>query len=214
MNIIQEQPNSSGAYPPIQSWNGETPPDTHREITCDYSEFFNGFIIPTIQNGKVTSYVCNTEAWSAWKNVPIETLRENKLNSLNGMCSGAIYQGVDIGTLHYNFTEITQTNLETIARLINEGQTTFLYRADNEAEQRNYLATEMSIIITAKSEWITVNTNYYELLKKWINRETDEAAITPIRYGSSLPGDLMQELATKLASIGIDITKYATVLGG
>lgn len=214
MRIIPKQPNPSGAYPPIQSWSEEAPPDTHYEITCDYSEFFNGFIIPTIENGKVTSYVCNVEAWEAWKTVPIEQLRAVKLNSLNGMCSGAIYQGMTIGTNHYNFTEITQTNLETIARLINDGQTTFLYRADNEPEQRNYSADEMKVIIKTKSEWIAINTNYYELLKKWINRETDEAAIAPIRYGSTLPNDLMTELAAKLASVGIDITKYAAMLGG
>ena len=67
MKIIQKQPNPSGAYPPVQSWSGETPPDTHYEITCDYSEFFNGFIIPTIKNGIVTSFACNTELWNAWK---------------------------------------------------------------------------------------------------------------------------------------------------
>ena len=67
MNIIQKQPNESGAYPPIQSWSGEAPPDTHYEITCDYSGFFNGFIIPTIENDVVVSFVCNSELWNAWK---------------------------------------------------------------------------------------------------------------------------------------------------
>ncbi len=67
MNIIQKQPNESGAYPPVQrDWNG-TPPDTHYEITADTSEFFNGFIVPTVENDVVTSFVCNTEAWEAWK---------------------------------------------------------------------------------------------------------------------------------------------------
>ena len=67
MNIIQKQPNISGAYPPIQSWNGETPPNTHYEISADIGEFYNGFIIPAIENGVVTSFVCNTELWEAWK---------------------------------------------------------------------------------------------------------------------------------------------------
>ncbi len=66
MNIIQKQPNTSGAYPPIQSWSGETPPDTHYEITADIAEFYNGFIIPTIENDVATSFVCNTEAREAW----------------------------------------------------------------------------------------------------------------------------------------------------
>ncbi len=67
MNIIQKRPNSSGAYPPIQSWSGATAPDTHYEITCDYREFFNGFIVPTIENDIVTGFVCNSELWNAWK---------------------------------------------------------------------------------------------------------------------------------------------------
>lgn len=135
--------------------------------------------------------------------------RSIKLGSLDGMCSGAIYYGIDIGSLHYNFSEKTQINLSSIAILIGEGQTVFLYRADNEPEQRNYSADEMKAIITAKSEWVAVNTNYYELLKKWVNRETDMNVLDGIYYGSALPSDLMYELATKLSSIGIDISKYA-----
>ena len=67
MNIIQKQPNESGAYPPIQSWNEDIVPDTHCKITADTTEFFNGFVIPTIENNIVTSFVCNTALWEAWK---------------------------------------------------------------------------------------------------------------------------------------------------
>lgn len=72
MNIIQKQPNPSGAYPPVQSWSETAPPNTHYEITCDYSEFFNGFIIPTVEDSIVTGFVCNTELWEAWKAVEAE----------------------------------------------------------------------------------------------------------------------------------------------
>ena len=67
MNIIQKQPNTSGAYPPVQENWDEPVPDTHYEITCDYSEFYNGFIIPKIENDVVTSFACNTELRNAWK---------------------------------------------------------------------------------------------------------------------------------------------------
>lgn len=67
MNIIQKQPNPSGAYPPIQSWQGEVPPDGYYQITADISEFFNGFIIPTVKDGKAVSFICNEKAWEAWK---------------------------------------------------------------------------------------------------------------------------------------------------
>ena len=115
-------------------------------------------------------------------------------------------------TYLYNFSATTQTNLETIARRIDGGTTSILYRADNETEQRVYTASEMSIIINTKDEWVAVNTNYYEKLKAWIERETDETILDGIHYGSMLPSDLMQTLAVKLASVGIDLSKYATAL--
>ena len=67
MNIIQKQPNSSGAYPPIQSWNEDIVPDTHCKITADTTEFYNGFIVPVYENGIVTSFVRNSSLWEAWK---------------------------------------------------------------------------------------------------------------------------------------------------
>ena len=210
MLYIKEQANSNGTHDNFQS-SENVQVDGYLNVPLELEELaltLLPFVIITVADGVITNIEDNPVA----RIVPIEKLREDKLNSLNGMCSGTIYQGVDIGTLHYNFAKKTQVNLETIARLINEGRTTFLYRADNEAEQRTYLATEMSVIITAKSEWIAVNTNYYEQLKKWINRETDEAVINDIHYGSVLPNDLMQELVTKLSSIGIDITKYSSLM--
>ena len=69
-------------------------------------------------------------------------------------------------------------------------------------------------IAQVMGEWISVNTVYYEQLKIWINRETDEVVLSTIHYGSQLPNDLMQELVAKLTSVGVDITKYASMLGG
>lgn len=135
-----------------------------------------------------------------------------KLNMLNGKCSASIYYGVDIGTLHYNFTTTTQTNLETIARRIDSGTTQALYRADNESEQRFYTATEIRVVINTKDEWIAINTNYYEFLKKWVEKETDTTILETIHYGSALPSDLMTELVTRLSGVGIDVTKYAKML--
>ena len=134
-----------------------------------------------------------------------------KLESLNGMCSGAIYQGINIGALHYNFGENAQINLSEISGLIAGGQTVFLYRADNENEQREYTVNEMKSIIKAKSEWKAVNTNYYEKLKQWVNRETNAEILKSIHYGSALPSDLLSELSTKLSGIGIDISKYSAM---
>jgi hypothetical protein len=71
MIIIQKEPNPSGAYPAPQTWDKPDIPITHAVIadTVDMTEFFNynGFVILTIEDGVVTSYVPNVEAWEAWK---------------------------------------------------------------------------------------------------------------------------------------------------
>ena len=143
----------------------------------------------------------------------IEELRTVKLNSLNGMCSGAIYQGVDINGTHYSFTQTAQGNIKGMLIEVQNGKTVFLYCADNEP-LTTYTADEIKAIAQVMGEWISVNTVYYEQLKTWINRETDEVVLSTIHYGSQLPNDLMQELTTKLASVGVDITKYASMLEG
>ena len=67
MNIIQKHPNPSGAYPPIQSWNGETPPDTHYEVAESVVLSCGGFGTLTIVNNIVTAFAPNETAWIAWK---------------------------------------------------------------------------------------------------------------------------------------------------
>ena len=141
----------------------------------------------------------------------IDELRTAKLKSLEGYCSGAIYNGVDIGAHHYSFTQTAQGNIKGMLIEAQSGKTVFLYCADNEPLTA-YTAEQIKAIAQVMGEWINVNTVYYELLKKWVGRETDEAVVKSIHYGSALPSDLMTELATKLASVGIDITKYASLM--
>ena len=218
MNIIQKQPNPSGAYPPIQSWQGEAPPEGYYEITADTTEFYNGFITPTIENGVVTSLACDTDAWNVWKDAqpqplsPLEQARADALEHISGKCSAAIYSGVDVNGKHYSFTQTAQGNIKGMLIEIQNGKTVFLYCADNEP-LTTYTADEIKAIAQVMGEWINVNTVYYEQLKTWINRETDEVVLSTIHYGSQLPNDLMQELVAKLASACVDITKYASMLG-
>ena len=143
----------------------------------------------------------------------IEELRAAKLASLEGMCSAVIYSGVDIGGKHYSFTQTAQGNIKGMLIEAQSGKTVFLYCADNEPLTA-YTADQIKAIAQVMGEWINVNTVYYELLKKWVNREADETVLNGIHYGSMLPTDLMAELATKLSSVGIDLSKYASMLGG
>lgn len=172
------------------------------------------YINITIVDNKIIDVKDNTEARNANTPSKLDTAKQNALSRIDGRCSGAIYNGLDIGNLHYNFTPTSQTNLETIARLSASGQKSFLYRADNETEQRIYTDVEMNVIIRTKDEWITINTNYYELLKQWISRETDILIIKTINYGEVLPNDLMLVLKTRCEAIGIDISKYMIMFAG
>ena len=73
--IIQKQPNPSGAYPALQSWDSPTPPDGYAIVqdAVDLSTFYayNGFVALTIETidgvDTVTAYEPNVEAWEAWK---------------------------------------------------------------------------------------------------------------------------------------------------
>ena len=78
MKIIRKQPNSSGAYPPINAWGGTTPPGGYAIIPddVDTSVFYtyNGFVTLTVEDNTVTGFIPDVEAWEAWKaNLPEPT---------------------------------------------------------------------------------------------------------------------------------------------
>ena len=142
----------------------------------------------------------------------ISVARNAALERIEGKCSAVIYAGVDVNGKHYSFTQTAQGNIKGMLIEAQNGKTVFLYCADNEP-LITYTADEIKAIAQVMGEWISVNTVYYEQLKTWINRETDEVVLSTIHYGSQLPNDLTQEFTTKLASVGVDITKYASMLG-
>ena len=213
MIIIQKEPNLSGAYQSPQTWSDDTPPEGYYKVADGVELTCGGFGTLVFTDGVVTDFIGDEAAWEAYNVIPIEKQRENKLASLEGMCSGAIYNGVDIGSKHYSFTQTAQGNIKGMLIEAQSGKTTFLYCADNEPLTA-YTADQIKAIAQVMGEWINVNTVYYELLKKWVNRETDETILDGIHYGSALPTDLMGELATTLAQVGIDLSKYASMLGG
>jgi len=71
MNIIQKQPNPSGAYPALQTWQDGQPPEGYAIIPDDFdmTDFYehNGFVVFTIVNNTVAEYEPNIDAWEEWK---------------------------------------------------------------------------------------------------------------------------------------------------
>ena len=157
-------------------------------------------------------YNAETKTFSDPSVRSVEELRAAALERISGKCSAAIYSGANIGGKHYSFTQTAQGNIKGMLIEAQSGKTIFLYCADGEPLTA-YTADQIKEIAQVMGEWINVNTGYYEQLKTWINRETDEVVLSTIHYGSQLPNDLMQELVAKLASVCVDITKYASMLG-
>ena len=71
MLIIMKTPGANGGYPPLQDWNGPTPPETHYQLKkgLDTSVFTQnkGFVTLTVIRGIVTAMTPNTEALEAWR---------------------------------------------------------------------------------------------------------------------------------------------------
>jgi len=67
MNIIQKQPNESGAYPPIQSWSEATPPDGYYAVADGVELSCGGFGTLTIKNDIVTAFTPDEATWEAWQ---------------------------------------------------------------------------------------------------------------------------------------------------
>ena len=67
MNIIQKQPNPSGAYPPIQSWSGANTPDGYYQVADGVELSCGGFGTLTVEDGIVTAFTPNAAAWEAWQ---------------------------------------------------------------------------------------------------------------------------------------------------
>lgn len=75
MQIIQQNPNESGAYPPIQTVNFETVPKGVAlwpdDLPTDTFYQYNGFVRLSISDldgvATVTGCQPNTEAWEAWQ---------------------------------------------------------------------------------------------------------------------------------------------------
>ena len=122
-----------------------------------------------------------------------------------------IENGVNVGGKHYALLSYAQLNLSAMSAQEKNGQSTFLYHADGEA-MTTYTAVQITVIATAASAWVAANTTYYDLLKTWVNRETDTVVLAAIKYDSTLPTDLMTELVTLLTAVGIDASALTGLL--
>ena len=71
IQIIQQEPSSIGAYPPIQQWPKAAPPAGYYTwldgVNTDLFYAYNGFVILNVFRNAVIGYEPNKEAWQKWK---------------------------------------------------------------------------------------------------------------------------------------------------
>ena len=138
----------------------------------------------------------------------ISVARNAALERVSGKCSAAIYAGVDVSGKHYTLSKNEQDALAIAQTKVDKGATAVLY-GDGLKD-----ATTITAISAAAYERGVVCTTYYAYLKQYIAAETDVDKLAAIDFGKALPDSYMQQLAALLNSAGIDITKYASMLGG
>lgn len=91
MNIMSINPvDFSGKHGFLENWIGEIPPG-FIETTVTPDEFYgtNGFVIPTIDNGKIIAITENQNAKSVWRSTQPEQIRAD-IDFLSAM------QGVEL----------------------------------------------------------------------------------------------------------------------
>lgn len=210
MLIIKQTPLPNGAHQ-NQIGTFTTIPDDYIEIPADLEAkaiSYLPFIKLTIKDGIVT-----TVSQGKIPDKSIIEARTTALSALDGKCSGAIYNGLDIGGKHYSFTQQAQANIKGLLIEAQQGKTAFLYAADGEPLSA-HTAEQIQAIARVMGEWINVNLAYNEQLRAWIARETDSTVLGGIDYGVSLPADLMAAMGAKLAAVGVDAAVYAGMMGG
>lgn len=118
-----------------------------------------------------------------------------KITETRDACQSTIYKGIDLtteyGDEHFSLDIHDQQNLSAINMILATGVTEYPYHADGKGCVM-YSAKDLSNLIKAGTEYITYHTTYCNMLRMWINRETDIDVLSGIHYGSELPADLKE----------------------
>jgi hypothetical protein len=135
----------------------------------------------------------------AWIKTDLPTLREKKLREVNEACEKTIHAGIDVefedieGKQHFSLEATDQINLAALFTSVTLGATTGYYHPDG-GQVRAYSAYNIAVLYAAAKGFIAAQTGYCNLLKRWIERASDEE-LANIQYGDSLPDDLDEALA-------------------
>ena len=217
MFIIRIEANPSGSRPPLQSWNGATPPEGFALVTDAQKDVFYsttpaGFVNITMkeENGvKVVDTIeVNQEALDAFKATlpdPADSAKAEKIAEIKKDCEDYIYAGTDVtyadgATEHFTYNLADQSNISEMFTAVMAGATEYPYHADGEI-CKIYTKEQIVAIYGTLSLFKTEATTYHNSLKAQINAMTDINAISAIKFKETeLTGEYLTNYTAMMAS--------------
>ena len=217
MFIIRIEANANGSRPPMQSWNGATPPEgfalaTDAQKDMFYSTTPAGFVNITVkeENGAkvVDTIEVNQEALDAYKATlpdPADSAKAEKIAEIKKDCEEYIYAGTDVTYAdgvkeHFTYSLVDQSNISEMFTAIMAGATEYPYHADGEI-CKIYSKEQIVTIYGTLSLFKTETTTYHNSLKAQVNAMTDVDAITAVKFKETeLTGEYLENYAAMMAS--------------
>ena len=217
MFIIRIEANPSGSRPPLQSWNGATPPEGFAFLTDTQKDVFYsttpaGFVNVTVEEQEGVKYVAsievNQEALDAFKATlpdPTDSVKAEKITEIKKDCEDYIYAGTSVTysdgvTEHFTYTLADQSNISEMFTAIMAGATEYPYHADGEI-CKIYTKEQIVTIYGTLSLFKTEATTYHNSLKAQINAMTDADAISAIKFKETeLTGEYLTNYTAMMVS--------------
>lgn len=217
MFIIRIEANPSGSRPPMQSWNGATPPEGYALATDAQKDVFYsttpaGFVNITVkeENGAkvVDTIEVNQEALDAFKATlpdPADSAKSSKIAEIKKDCEDYIYAGTDVtytdgATEHFTYNLADQSNISEMFTAVMAGATEYPYHADGEI-CKIYTKEQIVAIYGTLSLFKTEATTYHNSLKSQINAMTDADAISATKFKETeLIGEYLTNYTAMMAS--------------
>lgn len=215
MFIIQREPNESGGYGPLQTWDYDECPDTCWFCPGTFFDTFYpegkrmaGFVTYTVdeETKTVTSMTWNEEAYQAEAAKlpdPVVEAKKSKNSELSSICGQMINAGSDV-TLsdgkveHFTYDINDQANISEMFMAILSGATEYPYHATGEACVM-YSAKDIVIIYSTLTTLKTGQITYQNQLKQYVNTLTTEEEIKSVTYGQELTGTYLEEYNSLMA---------------
>ena len=217
MFIIRIEANANGSRPPLQSWNGATPPEGFALVTDVQKDVFYsttpaGFVNITVKEENGTRIVdtieVNQEALDAFKATlpdPTDSVKAEKITEIKKDCEDYIYAGTSVtyadgATEHFTYNLADQSNISEMFTAVMAGATEYPYHADGEI-CKIYTKEQIVAIYGTLSLFKTEATTYHNSLKAQIKAMTDADAISATKFKETeLTGEYLTNYTAMMAS--------------